>query len=165
MERSQNFESSASAPSVVRMLVSEQFAEDLAAELGVDLISVEAHENDGVWTHAMSCEFNTERMSVPGVVRKVLPGHLRVDWESTWTVESDTRATAALNIRTATSPAAQTVGDADIATDGAEVTYTFNGKTSVSVPFVGGTLAGLIDDKLIRRVIDDQTKVLARALA
>lgn len=153
-------------PTAVRLLVSEPFAAAFAAAIPVDLISVDVRQpRDDEWHQVMRCAFTTTAVDVPSVARKFLPDVLHLSWEQTWTLHDAEAATATLRVVTDSSPSAKTTGEARLTGTADELGYTFTGRTKVSVPFIGGTLADLIDDNLIGGLLNDQLDVLTSHMA
>ena len=154
-----------SARDAVVALLTDQFVADFAAEIPVTLLSSDvSEERPDSWRHVMTCEFDTSGFNLNGAVRKFLPSVVRLTWQQTWTVHDDARATAVLKITTEGSPSAETSGNAALVSDGEELTFTYEGKTKVSVPFVGGKLADLVDEHVVEHVLDAQLAVLARTI-
>ncbi len=154
-----------SARAAVRTLLTEEFVTAFAAEIPVRLLSsVVTEEQPDTWQHVMSCEFDTSGFDLNGAVRKFLPSIVKLTWQQTWTVQDDTHATVVLKITTEGSPSATTSGDAALVVDGDELTFSYEGKTKVSVPLVGGKLADLVDEHVVEHVLDAQLAVLARTI-
>jgi len=149
---------------VITAFTSDEFVRSFADELEVTLLDAAVLSEDGVVRQVLDCSFSTHDMDVPGMVRKVLPGRVRLTWDQTWRVRSPQEAHSDLLIYTHGKPSAKTTGIASLVVAASALDYSFEGSTSVSVPLVGGKLADLVDDHLIRAVLSDQVKVLNRHL-
>ncbi len=154
-----------SAVEAVRVLTSDQFVQDFAAEIPVTLTGSEREETGGVLRHVMRCQFHTHDLHVPKAFRSVLPDEIRLVWDQVWTLHHDDEATAVLRISTHGKPSSLTTGTAKVSRGSDGVSYRYKGETQVSVPLIGKRIASAIDDGLVAAVLDDQLKVLARHFA
>jgi hypothetical protein len=154
-----------SAREAVLMMISDPFVAAFAAEIPVTLVGSEVvEERSATWRHVMNCEFSTSRFDLPAAVKNILPSIVKLSWQQTWTVHTDSEATALLHISTEGSPSSTTEGKARLNTEVDGLRYSFEGKTRVSVPLFGSSLASMVDEHLVSGVLDDQLAVLGRRL-
>lgn len=93
---------------------------------------------------------STER--VPGFARKFVGDEIRIVQEETWAGD---RASIAVTVPGKPGHAS---GSATVTQDGADVVETVTLDVTVDIPLIGGKLAGMIGDKLVR-TLDAENRV------
>lgn len=153
----------ASVRQAVRILLTDEFAVAFAGQIPVELVEATVTQSEeNVWHHVMSCRFETRQFDLPSMIRKVLPDTVHLTWAQTWTINSESEATAELRVRTQGKPSLKTKGHVLMHSQEDILNYRYKGETQVDVPLVGGKLADMVDSKLVSGILSDQVEVLAR---
>lgn len=122
----------------------------------------------------MDWRFSTGGLSLPSIAAPFIPDIVPLRWEQTLVLEPQgDRLLGSITVATTSGTSATFNGSALLqlapAPAGAvgpgssgPTTYTVEGKASVSVPFVGGKLGGLVEEHLVGHVIRAQVAVIQR---
>ena len=152
------------APAAVHAdLISEDFLNAFATEVGVEVDSLTCDASAERAVAAMEWRFSTSKPGIPELAQKLLPDEVRLSWTQEWGPLTDAGAEGTLEVHLLGSPKATSMGTTELLVVDGGSTLATTTSTKASLPFpLAGRVQSMIDKDLVGWILSVQARVLSR---
>ncbi len=144
-------------------LISEDFLNAFATEVGVEVDSLTCDSSGARAVAEMQWRFSTSKPGIPELAQKLLPGEVRLSWAQEWGPLTAQGSEGTLEVHLLGSPKAVSTGTAQLLVVDAGSTLVTSTSTKASLPFpLAGKVQSMIDKDLVGWILSVQARVLTR---